>query len=155
MPVPALVKVTSVPLMMPVTEATPLLVIDKALLVDKVMAAAVNVPVFKVRPVNAVPPTVPVNVISPPVVMLNVLAPSTVELNDTFPDALLVKVMFAPSVIALPKLISPVVAIEPPDNVMPAVPTEALVVKLAKELVYPSLLDSVMPPVLVVVRVSA
>ena len=96
-PAPALVKVTSVPLIIPVTEATPLLVIDKALPVDKVIAAAVNVPVLIVKAVNgATPPTALANVV-PAVVVVKVCAPSTVESNDILP-APAFKVVSAPNV---------------------------------------------------------
>ena len=102
-PAPALVKVTLVPLMMPVMLPSPLLVTDKALLLAKPMAAAVSVPVLMVRPVSGVPPTAPVKVVLPVVVVDKVNAPLTVLLNRMAP--LLLPVVMT---VAAPKVTAPV-----------------------------------------------
>ncbi len=84
LPLPALVRVTPLPLMMPVMLASPLLVMDKALLLAKVMAGALKVAVLMVRPVNVLP-TAPVKVVLPVVVVDKVNAPLTVLLNRIAP----------------------------------------------------------------------
>jgi hypothetical protein len=83
-PVPALVMVTAEPLMMPVMLASPLLVMDKALLLAKPIAAAVKVAVLMVRPVTVLP-TAPVKVVLPVVVVDKENAPLTVLLNRIAP----------------------------------------------------------------------
>ena len=62
MPAPALVKVAPVPLMMPVMEPAPLLVIDSAgvPVVASAIAPAVKVPVLMVRPVSGVSGIAPI-----------------------------------------------------------------------------------------------
>ena len=65
MPAPALLKVTPVPLMMPVMLPLPLLVTDKALLSAKVMAPAVKVAVVMVKPVSGVPPMLAAKLVAP------------------------------------------------------------------------------------------
>ena len=84
LPLPALVRVTPPPLMMPVMLASPLLVMDKALLLAKVMAGALKVAVLMVRPVTVLP-TSPVKVVLPVVVVDKVNAPLTVLLNRIAP----------------------------------------------------------------------
>ena len=101
-PAPALVKVTLVPLMMPVMLPSPLLVTDKALVLAKPMAAAVSVPVLIVRPVKVLP-TAPVKVVLPVVVVDKVNAPLTVLLNRMAP--LLLPVVMT---VAAPKVTAPV-----------------------------------------------
>ena len=71
LPTPALVRVTPVPLMMPVMLPAPLLVTDKVLFVARPMAAAVSVAVLMVRPVTVLP-TVPLKVVLPVVVVAKV-----------------------------------------------------------------------------------
>ena len=87
LPRPALVSVTLVPLMMPVMLASPLLVMDKALLLARPIAAAVKVAVLMVRPVTVLP-TAPVKVVLPVVVVDKVNAPFTVLLNRIAPALL-------------------------------------------------------------------
>ena len=100
-PAPALVRVTPVPLMMPVMLPAPLLVTDKVLFVARPMAAAVSVAVLMVRPVSGVPPTAPVNVVLPVVLVDKVLAPLTVLLNRIAPALLpVVNAVVAPKVTA-------------------------------------------------------
>ena len=88
----------------PVIDPVPLFVTDSALRLAKVMAAALNVFVVIVNPVNGVPPTAPVKVVLPVVVVARVLAPLTVELNKIAP-ALLPVVKVAPPA---PKVTAPV-----------------------------------------------
>ena len=102
-PTPAFVKVTPVPAMMPSIEPAPLLVIEMALLLAKVIAWAVKVAVLMVRPVNGVPPIVPVKVVSPVVVVDKVFAPATVELKRILPALEPVVSTLAP-----PKVTAPV-----------------------------------------------
>ena len=64
--------------------ASPLLVMDKALLLAKVMAGALKVAVLMVRPVTVLP-TAPVKVVLPVVVVDKVNAPLTVLLNKIAP----------------------------------------------------------------------
>ena len=100
-PAPALLKVTPVPLMMPVMLPAPLLVTDKALFAARLTAAAVSEAVLMVRPVSGVPPTVPVKVVLPVVVVDKVLAPLTVLLNRMAPALLpVVNAVLAPKVTA-------------------------------------------------------
>ena len=70
--------------MMPVMLASPLLLMDKALLLAKVMAGALKVAVLMVRPVTVLP-TAPVKVVLPVVVVDKVNAPLTVLLNRIAP----------------------------------------------------------------------
>ena len=88
MPAPILVKVTPVPEIIPVIDPLPLFVIEIALFVASVNAAAVRVAVLVVNAVNGAElPTAPVNVTPPPFVTLVVrfFAPFTVLLN-VIPD---------------------------------------------------------------------
>ena len=80
-PAPAFVKVTPVPLMMPVMLPVLLLVTDKALLSAKAMAPAVKVAVLMVKPVSGVLPTLASKSVLPPVLVVKVLAPDTAALN--------------------------------------------------------------------------
>ena len=91
------------PVMMPVIEPAPLLVIDSAgvPVVARVIAPAVKVPVLMVRPVRGVAPIAPLKVVSPVVVVDKVLAPVTVELKRMAPRLLpVVNVVSAPKVTA-------------------------------------------------------
>ena len=101
-PAPALVSVALVPLMMPVIEPVELLVIDSAgvPLVARAIAPAVSCAVVIVRPVNGVPPTVPLKVVLPPVLVVRLYAPENVELKSRLPLEVLVSVVFAPKVTA-------------------------------------------------------
>ena len=101
-PAPALLKVTPLPLMMPVTVAVLLSVMASAPLVAKAIAPALRVAVLMVRLVNAaVPPTAPVKVVEPVVVVDRLKAPLTVELNKIAPVLVpVVKVDAAPKVTA-------------------------------------------------------
>ena len=103
MPTPALVRVAPVPLMMPVMEPAPLLVIDSAgvPVVASAIAPAVKVPVLMVRLVSGVAPIAPLKVVSPVVVVDKVLAPVTVELKRMAPAlAPVVRAVVAPKVTA-------------------------------------------------------
>ena len=91
------------PVMMPVIEPAPLLVIDSAgvPVVASAIAPAVKVPVLMVRPVSGVAPIAPLKVVSPVVVVDKVLAPVTVELKRMAPRLLpVVNVVSAPKVTA-------------------------------------------------------
>ena len=101
-PAPALVNVALVPLIMPVIEPVELLVIDSdgVPLVASAIAPAVSCAVVIVRPVNGVPPTVPLKVVLPAVLVVRPYAPETVELKSRLPLEVLVSVVFAPSVTA-------------------------------------------------------
>ena len=89
-------------LMMPLMLPVPLLVMDKALLLARPIAAAVKVAVLMVRPVNVLP-TAPVKVVLPVVVVDKVNAPFTVLLNRMAP--LLLPVVMT---VAAPKVTAPV-----------------------------------------------
>ena len=107
LPAPALVKVAPVPLMMPVIEPAPLLVIDSAgvPVVARVIAPAVKLPVLMVRPVSGVVvPIAPLKVVAPVVVVDKVLAPVTVELKLRLPSAPIPELAM---VVAEPKVIAP------------------------------------------------
>ena len=85
-PTPNLVRVTLAPAMIPLIVPAPVLVMESALLVCKLMAVALKVSVEMVRPVNPVtPPITSLRVVLPVVVMLKVLAPLTVLLNLKVP----------------------------------------------------------------------
>ena len=102
-PTPALVKVAPLPLMMPVMEPAPLLVIDSAgvPLVANAIAPAVKVPVLMVRPVRGIVPIAPPKVVSPVVVVDKVLAPVIVELKRMAPALTpVVRTVVAPKVTA-------------------------------------------------------
>ena len=117
LPTPALVKVAPAPLMMPVIEPAPLLVIDSAGVpeVASAIAPALKVPVLMVRPVSGVAPITPLKVVAPVVVVDKVLAPVIVELKLRLPSAplpVLAIVVAAPRVIA-PKFIGLLLLIVP------------------------------------------
>jgi len=121
-----LVKVAPVPVMMPVIEPAPLLVIDSAGVpaVARVIAPAVKVPVLMVRPVSGVAPIAPLKVVSPVVVVDKVLAPVTVEPKLRLPSAplpVLAIAVAAPKVIA-PKLIGLLLLIVPLSVTTPLTP---------------------------------
>ena len=91
------------PVMMPVIEPAPLLVIDSAgvPVIARVIAPAVKVPVLMVRPVSGVAPIAPLKVVAPVVVVDKVLAPVIVELKRMAPRLLpVVNVVSAPKVTA-------------------------------------------------------
>ena len=93
------------PLMMPVIEPAPLLVIDSAgvPVVASAIAPAVKVPVLMVRPVSGLAPIAPLKVVAPVVVVDKVFVPVTVELKRMAPA--LVPVV---NVVSAPKLTAPV-----------------------------------------------
>ena len=98
-----MVKVAPAPLMMPVIEPAPLLVIDSAGVpeVASAIAPALKVPVLMVRPVSGVAPITPLKVVAPVVVVDKVLAPVIVELKRMAPALLpVVNVVVAPRVTA-------------------------------------------------------
>lgn len=98
LPAPAFVRLTALPLMMPLIVAKPLLVTDKALLFAKAIAPAVKVPVLMVRPVSGVPPTAPAKTVSPAVPVVKFLAPDTVDLNHNLPLLVLLNVALSAKV---------------------------------------------------------
>ena len=100
-PAPALARVTPLPAMTPEIAPAPLFVIERALPVARLIAAALNVPVLTVNSVRAVvPPTAPAKVVSPVVLVVKARAPCTVAPNPIFPAFVLVRLVFAPSVTA-------------------------------------------------------
>ena len=100
LPAPAFVRLTPVPLMMPLIEAKPLLVTDKALLFAKAIAPAVKVALVMVKPVNGVPPSAPAKTVSPAVLVFKFLAPDTVDLNHNLPPLVLAIVALSAKVSA-------------------------------------------------------
>lgn len=100
LPLPAFVRLTPAPLMMPLIVAKPLLVTDKALLSAKVIAPAVKVAVLMVRPVSGVPPTAPAKTVSPAVPVVKFLAPDTVDINHNLPPLVLLNVALSAKVSA-------------------------------------------------------
>ena len=98
------------------------------------------------------PPTTPPKVVVPLSFTVNayaVVGDSSVELNVT-PTP--VKIVVLAKMTGLAKLIAAAVLTVPPDKVIAAVP---VVVRLVKTALLPIVLDNSIPPVLVVVNVSA
>ena len=140
MPAPDLVRVLLLAPIIPVIDPAPLLVIDNALRLANLMAAALKVFVLTVNPVNGVvPPTAPVKVVLSVVVVDRVLAPLTVELNKIAP-ALLPVVKVVPA----PKVTAPVYVCSPP---VVTVPAKVLVV-LTTKLEVPELLVIALVPLI-------